>query len=81
MIVPFSADRESVALQGRAEREGAKRRSLVGAAGLSGSHSRLLHFVREGSAATARTGNPGVPSADRNHASLRPRARRNRARY
>ncbi|MBG0808241.1 hypothetical protein IY145_02410 [Methylosinus sp. H3A] len=34
-----SADRETAGLQGRAERAGAKRRTLVGAAGASGSHA------------------------------------------
>src|ERR1700733_8475464 len=51
-------DREAVALQGRAERAGAPRRTLVGAAGASGSHPFLLRSSGEGSEALARTGNP-----------------------
>ena len=50
-------DREAVALQGRAERAGAPRRTLVGAAGASGSHPFLLRSSGEGSEALARTGN------------------------
>src|SRR5580693_1153621 len=52
------ADREAGALQGRAERAGAPRRTLVGAAGASGSHPFLLRSPGEGSEAMARTGNP-----------------------
>src|ERR1700731_2862437 len=54
------ADREAVALQGRAERAGAPRRTLVGAAGASGSHPFLLRSPGEGSEAMARTGNPSA---------------------
>src|ERR1700729_3226787 len=52
------AEREAGALQGRAERAGAPRRTLVGAAGASGSHPFLLRSLGEGSEALARTGNP-----------------------
>src|SRR5580700_4160021 len=52
------ADREACALQGRAERAGAPRRTLLGAAGASGSHPFLLRSLGEGSEAMARTGNP-----------------------
>src|ERR1700727_1949616 len=52
------ADREAGALQWRAERAGAPRRTLVGAAGASGSHPFLLRSPGEGSEVMARTGNP-----------------------